>query len=465
MTIDARLIDRPVKPAVRLIALDFLAQSEAARRAWKEGTDPEALHDLRVGLRRLRSCLRAYAPYLQESVRRKDRKRLSALARVTSDRRDREVQLERLSRITPDTEAEAHAIGWLTRRLEADMRTADAEARRVIDAGFPRERARLERRLARFEGEIDPADPDASGATLGFVAAGLVTVQGAELEARLANVREPRDQKLAHDARIAGKRLRYVLEPLRPALPLAVIIVDRLKALQDLLGDMHDADVLHAQIMTLLAELSNTEDAPPEEGLLALLARFAAERAQLFERVKQEWLGQHAISFFDEIRRAAHALRIHAPDGIEVERKYLLDRLPRMSRRVRRIRIDQGWLPGDRLKERLRRVTGPEGTRWFRTVKWGRGVRRIEIEDETTRDVFNKLWRHTRGRRVHKRRYFREDAGLVWEIDQFLDRELVLAEVELPAVDAHVELPAWLEAHVVREVTGDAAFVNANLAS
>jgi CYTH domain-containing protein/CHAD domain-containing protein len=383
---------------------------------------------------------------------------------VTGESRDREVQLARLARIVPDSEAEERAIGWLIRRLEADMRTSDALARRVVDEGFPRERARLERRLAHFEGEIDPRDPDASGPTLGFVAAGLVTVHGAELEARLANVREPRDQRLAHDARIAGKRLRYVLEPLRPALPIAVIIVDRLKALQDLLGDMHDADVLHGQIASLLAEPPSAVDAPPEEGLRALLARFAAEREQLFERVKLEWLGQHAMSFFDEIRRAAHALRIHAPDGIEIERKYLLDGMPRMGRRVRRVRIDQGWLPGERLQERLRRVIGPDGTRWFRTVKAGRGVRRVEIEEETTRELFNKLWRHTRGCRVHKRRYFREDGGMVWEIDQFLDRDLVLAEVELPTIDTPVHLPVWLEAHVVREVTGDAEFVNVNLA-
>jgi CYTH domain-containing protein len=88
----------------------------------------------------------------------------------------------------------------------------------------------------------------------------------------------------------------------------------------------------------------------------------------------------------------------------------------------------------------------------------------VEIEEETTRDIFNKLWRHTHGRRVHKRRYFREDGGLVWEIDQFLDRDLVLAEVELPAVDTPVHLPKWLEGHLVREVTGDTEFVNVNLA-
>ena len=54
--------------------------------------------------------------------------------------------------------------------------------------------------------------------------------------------------------------------------------------------------------------------------------------------------------------------------------------------------------------------------------------------------------------------------ALVWEIDVFTDRELVLAEVELPAVDAAVAIPAWLTPVLDREVTGDSAYVNAVLA-
>jgi CYTH domain-containing protein len=52
----------------------------------------------------------------------------------------------------------------------------------------------------------------------------------------------------------------------------------------------------------------------------------------------------------------------------------------------------------------------------------------------------------------------------MWEIDEFLDRELVLAEIELPAVDSPVELPAWLREHVVREVTAEPDYVNRALA-
>ena len=94
----------------------------------------------------------------------------------------------------------------------------------------------------------------------------------------------------------------------------------------------------------------------------------------------------------------------------------------------------------------------------------GKGLARVELEDETDAALFDRLWPLTEGRRVRKRRYRVREGERVWEIDQFLDRELVLAEVELPSVEAAVELPAWLRPHVVREVTEEAEYKNENLA-
>ncbi len=52
----------------------------------------------------------------------------------------------------------------------------------------------------------------------------------------------------------------------------------------------------------------------------------------------------------------------------------------------------------------------------------------------------------------------------MWEIDEFTDRELVLAEVELPAPDMVPEPPEWLGPYVVRDVTDEPEYLNANLA-
>jgi CYTH domain-containing protein len=102
--------------------------------------------------------------------------------------------------------------------------------------------------------------------------------------------------------------------------------------------------------------------------------------------------------------------------------------------------------------------------RYFRTVKLGSGVTRIEVEEGCTRELFDALWPLTRERRVRKRRYRVPDGALVWEVDEFTDRPLVVAEVELPAADAAAEVPGWLAPYVVREVTDEGEYVNANLA-
>ena len=105
-----------------------------------------------------------------------------------------------------------------------------------------------------------------------------------------------------------------------------------------------------------------------------------------------------------------------------------------------------------------------EGVELVRTVKEGSGLSRLEIEESVAPEVFDQLWPLTEGRRVHKRRYRIADGDLTWEIDEFLDRDLVLAEVELGDPGRHVELPPWLGPHVSREVTEEEDYGNVRLA-
>jgi CYTH domain-containing protein len=150
---------------------------------------------------------------------------------------------------------------------------------------------------------------------------------------------------------------------------------------------------------------------------------------------------------------------------MEIERKYLLRSIPHTLRGMPSVDIVQGWLPGERLLERLRRVTRGAEVRHFRTVKLGSGVARIEIEEETAPELFEVLWPATRDRRIRKRRYAIPEGALTWEVDVFAGRDLVLAEIELPTADTTFEIPGWLAPYVVHEVTDDASYVNANLAT
>ena len=57
--------------------------------------------------------------------------------------------------------------------------------------------------------------------------------------------------------------------------------------------------------------------------------------------------------------------------------------------------------------------------------------------------------------------------GQCWELDEFLDlgRNLTLAEAELASPETPLVPPAWLEEHILREVTEDPRFRNFHLAS
>jgi CYTH domain-containing protein len=56
------------------------------------------------------------------------------------------------------------------------------------------------------------------------------------------------------------------------------------------------------------------------------------------------------------------------------------------------------------------------------------------------------------------------EGGFTFEVDRFLNRDLLLAEVEVPDVDSIVVLPEWLQSCVIREVTDELEFEGVNLA-
>ena len=129
------------------------------------------------------------------------------------------------------------------------------------------------------------------------------------------------------------------------------------------------------------------------------------------------------------------------------------------------LEIEQGYIPGDKLVERLRREQWPDGTlKFYRTIKLGSGIERTEIEDECAAEIFEHLWQLTKGKRLTKRRHVVPNGADMWEIDEFTDRDLVLAELELDDANQRIDMPDWLRAVLVREVTDEKEYTNRSLA-
>lgn len=454
--------------AARHLALRFLDEAQAGRVRLDDAGDTEALHDFRVGLRRLRSTVRAYAAQLEESIGGKDRRRLKALAAATGASRDGEVMIGWMEARRDDlSEAERAGRDWLLERLGARQEKLDRDLRKEVAHDFGRERKRLARRLSTYQAHVSAADPREEP-QMGAVAADLVTAHAEELRQRLDASGSVEQQEELHEGRISAKRLRYLLEPFVDELPDAAWAVKRIKRMQDTLGEMHDAHVAGQLIASERAEAEAMDPRPdpdPLPGLDALAAAAKAETERLFAEASEAFLGGRAAELFERVDAVAAQMRGGGADR-EIERKYLLRRMPTLPADAVRTEIAQGYLPGERLQERVRRVRrAGEPARYYRTVKLGSGLSRTEVEEEADESTFRRLWPLTKGRRIRKLRFKVPDGDLTWEIDRFRGRRLVLAEIELPSEEYEVQIPEWLRDAIDRDVTGEDEYVNVNLAS
>ncbi len=220
-------------------------------RAFDE--DPEGLHDFRVAVRHLRTFLRALrGDVTDEGFAGLDR-RVRTLFRATGEARDLDVMHEWLVAFAKEARpTHRPGLDLVAARLEGWRRKA---RRRLHGLLTTSERTELEREVAQVfgGGPLAVREPDR---TLGVVLAERAPALLAELEAAAQEAATGRAEPL-HEVRLCCKRLRYFVTMFGELAELPDRdVVKPLKAMQDLLGHLHDRD---EQLPRVLRELRRLE--------------------------------------------------------------------------------------------------------------------------------------------------------------------------------------------------------------
>ncbi len=286
----------------------------------KQGEDIEFVHRMRVASRRLRTRLQIFASWLPAKKGESWRKQIRRITSALGEARDTDVQLHFVRQFREQL-ADAHARPGLDRlilrleqrRTRAQRRVLKAlekvEANHALD-----ELAQTLRqlRVLRHLQHVESRSPS------------LYRLAGQAISARLADmlsyepyVHQPENVTELHAMRIATKHLRYVMELFAALYPGELKkYLQATRAMQDLLGDIHDSDVWQGELAQFLKKelaraqryLGHTRGIHRlRAGIEALSAdrrAFREKRYQefvsLWERLAQESLWQELLKTIQE---------------------------------------------------------------------------------------------------------------------------------------------------------------------
>ena len=205
------------------------------------------------------------------------------------------------------------------------------------------------------------------------------------------------------------------------------------------------------------------------------------QAAALDDKLIAAWTGHphfriidNSTGFEEKMRRLIKEITsfLGEPTPMEIERKYLivrpclqaLEKLPNCEK----VDIVQTYLKsGDPGEERRIRQRGSGGSYiYFMTrKKKADGIRRVEIEERLSQEEYISLLVEADPayRTIHKQRYCLSENGLYYEIDIYPEwKDKAIMEIELHSEDQEVVFPEEID--VIREVTGDPAYSNHELA-
>jgi CHAD domain-containing protein len=211
------------------------------------GHGDEALHDLRIAIRRMRTVLKAFRQTLAGTAAARIERELQELNRILGVARDLDVWIGFFSRESVSSQFTGHRLwaGFVAHQLELRRLQQVTVRRHLHGAGFNALRLRIARFLRLELARAAAAGPGASVAAPARQAVRKSLRRAMEL----GHLRRSHSPEKLHRLRIALRRVRYLGGFFGPALGRSVRrLTRRAHALERLLGEMRDADLALARI-------------------------------------------------------------------------------------------------------------------------------------------------------------------------------------------------------------------------
>lgn len=289
--------------AARKVVAAQLARLRAADPGTRLGLDPEAVHEERVAVRRLRAALRAFAAGFPPQLLERLRVELRWLGSMLGAVRDLDVQLANLA-------WHAHRLGQAAGGLDTfrhHLENERTERRAELLAAFDTPRYfRLLAALERFATGPAPRHPHGEGArpvaAVGRRAAKRALrrlIRDGDAMGELPEAEE------LHALRIRAKRVRYLFEALKPisGTP-GRRLIKQLARLQDVLGRFNDSMVAASFVRAYRDGPGASADEAVRRVLSAMadveLRRAGAAQAE-FARAWRRFTGKATLRQRDEL--------------------------------------------------------------------------------------------------------------------------------------------------------------------
>ena len=257
----------------------------AQREAALVSEDIEGVHQMRVAIRRLRSALRDFSPYLKKRFLKESKKDLKRLSDALGAARDLDVEITALEKLQRKAEHENIKTA-LGKMIEKSRARREAKQAALTDS---LEISTLEKGRERFLAALDEtveAGGKAKNLTPRQIGCEVISNCLDEFRDLSDSLYDPFKRENLHELRIAAKRLRYAIELFTACFGASIEpFAEAVSEMQTHLGEIHDRDLWIEKLSRRLNKSNNKN----RRAHFWLLSRFTKQRTKHYRAALELW--------------------------------------------------------------------------------------------------------------------------------------------------------------------------------